>query len=168
MIMLNHFTDNTIPRMCFIAVCLLSNMTAYSGTDIPAGTNQFKLVNGLAIYIGVVPAEILQGHQAHRMHGGLPGGSVRFHLTAAIFYEKSGERINDARISAQILTIPEKTGFKDLELMEYGKVLVYGNYFSLEALGPYVIQLHIEHKKLPGPVDVEFQYPVAFTQLSDT
>ncbi len=140
----------------------------YGESKMPAGTNQFKLVNGMAIYIGVVPAEMLAGHNASNMHGGVPIGNIRLHLTAAIFDEKTGKRISNAKIKAQIFSVPEKTGFRELEPMEYGKVLVYGNYFSLDALGPYMIRLHIEHKSLQVPIEVEFQYQSAYARLSST
>lgn len=153
----------------FIVIAAFSyQKTIYSESDMPDGTNQFKLINGMAIYIGIVPAEMLAGHNVSKMHGGIPVGPVRFHLTVAIFNEKSGERLHDAQIKAQIFTIPEQTGFKELEPMEYGKALVYGNYFSLKALGPYLIQLHIEHKKLQEPIDVEFNYQAAYARLSST
>lgn len=148
-----------------VITAFLYQTTAYSKSNMPIGTNQFKLIDGMAIYIGIVPAEMLEGHNAGKMHGGMPVGPVRFHLTVAIFNEKTGERLNDAQIKAQIFTIPEKTGYKGLEPMEYGKALVYGNYFSLKALGPYLIQLHIEHKKLLEPIDVEFNYQAAYAHL---
>jgi len=140
--------------------------TVFSVSDMPSGTNQFKLVNGTAIYIGIVPAEMIEGHKAGKMHGGIPTGPIRFHLTVAIFNETTGERLINANIKAQIFTVPEKTPYKELEPMEYGKVIVYGNYFSLKALGPYLIRLHIEHKKLSDPIDIEFNYQAAYAQLS--
>lgn len=153
----------------FIVIAAFSYHTAvFSKSDMPVWTDQFKLVKGMAIYIGIVPAEMLEGHNASKMHGGVPKGNIRFHLSVAIFNEKTGERLNNAQIKAQIFTVPEKTGFKELEPMEYGKALLYGNYFSLNALGPYLIQLHIEHKKLPKAIDVEFHYQTAYAQLPPT
>jgi len=135
-----------------------------SETAMPTGTNQYKLINGLAVYIGIVPAEMLSGHNSSNMHGGAPVGTVRLHLTAAVFVEKTGERINDAQLRAQIFSVPEKTGFKELEPMEYGKALVYGNYFSLNSFGPYLIQLNIRHRKLVEPVNIEFHYQMAYAR----
>ena len=162
----DQYRKNKYAVIIFIVITVLSYQnTAYSKSDMPSGTNQFKLINGMAIYIGVVPAEMLEGHSTSKMHGGIPIGPVRFHLTVAIFNEKTGERLNDAQIKAQVFTLPEKTGFKELEPMEYGKAMVYGNYFSLKALGPYLIQLHIQHKKLQKPIEVEFQYQAAYAQI---
>lgn len=152
--------------LCLVLAGFLITVPVSGESALPSGTSQFKVVKGMAIYIGIVPAEILEGHIANRvMHGGLPVGPVRFHLTVAIFNHKTGQRINNAKVTAQIFTIPEKTGYKELELMEFGKVMVYGNYFSMEALGPYLIQLHITHERLHEPIDVEFQYQSAYVQL---
>lgn len=166
---MKHYTDNS--RMCaailyFIAMLFLMSSNAYSESRTPLGTDQFKVIKGMAIYIGILPAEILEGHINNKtIHGGLPLGPIRFHLTVAIFNDKTGKRINDANVTAQIFTIPEKTGFKKLELMELGETTVYGNYFSMKALGPYLIQLHITHKQLKEPIDVEFQHQAAYARF---
>ncbi|NOY66027.1 MAG: hypothetical protein GXP13_01280 [Gammaproteobacteria bacterium] len=152
--------------LCLLVTGLLVSSTVFSQTNLPSGTNQFKVVNGLAIYIGIMPAEILKGHSNKKMmHGGIPTGLVRFHLTVAIFNDKTGKRINNANVTAQIFTIPEKTGYKELELMEFGETMVYGNYFSMKALGPYLIQLNIIHDSLKKPIKVEFQHQAAYANV---
>src|SRR4051794_23124619 len=63
---------------------------------------------GLAVYIGLVPAEIVRGHPAdypeRTMHGGPRphGGEHEYHLVAAVFDAATADRVSDARVSARI------------------------------------------------------------------
>ena len=63
-----------------------------------------KIVDGVAVYIGMVPAELVRGHPpAHpesTMHGGVQVGEN--HLTVAVFDDKSGRRITDAQVTVHI------------------------------------------------------------------
>lgn len=65
-----------------------------------------KTVDDLTVYLGVVPAAIVQGHKAElatAVHGGLPRSSIHnIHLVAAVFNKDSGARIRDIQVRARI------------------------------------------------------------------
>ncbi len=57
----------------------------------------FQVVDGVAIYLGVMPAQIVQGHPKEHpevgMHGGAPTRGDRVHVVVALFDNATGGRI---------------------------------------------------------------------------
>ena len=70
--------------LVLIGVAILSPLAA--AADVP---ESFQVVDGVAIYLGVMPAQILQGHPEEyvesRMHGGVPSKAHRDHVVVALF-----------------------------------------------------------------------------------
>src|SRR4030067_126792 len=70
----------------------------------PAATPYRRGVDGVAIYFGILPAELVRGHpQEHpegQMHGGVPVGEN--HITVALFDDKTGKRITRAEVTATV------------------------------------------------------------------
>src|SRR6266545_7081070 len=88
----------------FATLCLLA--ISWSSMAVAADDTPYKLAGGLAVYIGVVPAEIVRGHSSQHaektMHGGAPKGAHQYHVVAAVFDAASGNRISDATVTAQV------------------------------------------------------------------
>lgn len=108
-----------------------------------------QIVDGVAVYFGMMPAELVRGHPRQHpeseMHGGVPAGEN--HLTVALFDDKTGGRIADAQVTATI-TGPERFKLeKKLEPMIVAGAATYGNYFNMPGPGPYRIALRI---RVPG------------------
>ena len=108
-----------------------------------------QVVDGVAIYFGVLPAELVRGHpRAHpesEMHGGVPAGEN--HLVVALFDDKSGARIIRAEVTATITGPGSFKAEKKLEPMVIADAASFGNYFAMLGPGPYRIDLVI---RLPG------------------
>jgi hypothetical protein len=105
-----------------------------------------QIVDGVAVYFGMMPAELVRGHpQEHPeglMHGGVPVGEN--HIMVALFDDRTGARITRAKVSATI-TGPDRLKLtKKLEPMTIAGSATYGNYFSMPGPGPYRIVLHIQ------------------------
>ncbi len=115
-------------------------------TVVAGATGYRQVVGGVAIYLGIMPAELVRGHPpAHPesgMHGGVPVGEN--HLTVALFDDKTGERITRAEVSATITGPDNFKAAKKLEPMIIAGSATYGNYFSMPGPGPYRIVLHIQ------------------------
>ena len=84
---------------------LLAAVLGFTAGGISAEESSYrKIVDGVVVYIGMVPAELVRGHPpAHSestMHGGVQVGEN--HLTVAVFDDKSGRRITDAQVTAHI------------------------------------------------------------------
>ena len=158
---------HTFSTTMFKQIVIVSSMVAmsFAHASDPQVHPRVHVKEGLAIYLGLMPAEMLEGHVANSMHGGLPTGAYRYHIAIAIFDEKTGQRINDAnvqvRISNRIGVGPDR--FKSLETMEMDGKVMYGNYFVPKTTGPFRIDVRIYPDKERKPVEVTFDYDVAHT-----
>lgn len=97
-------------------------------------------INGMSVYLGVIPAQITQEHSA--MHGGSADEEHRYHVLVALFDSKSGKRITDARVKAAVFPLGLERIPKELEAMR-GESLSYGNYFTLHQPELYRIRVEI-------------------------
>ena len=148
----------------FSVLMFLSEKNLYAlENNSSIGKSQIRVASGFAIYLGVLPAEMTLG--LAEMHGGVPTGTFRYHLTIAIFDKATGKRVTDARVSARMTNTSSDKAFKNLDSMELANKPVYGNYFKPVSPGPYRIQVRVEHIKLKKPVTVEFQYQLAHASL---
>jgi hypothetical protein len=128
--------------------CLLAAFALLLPFAASAGGYQ-QVVDGVAIYFGMVPAELVRGHPREHpesgMHGGAPVGES--HLMVALFDAKTGARIPKATIVANVTGGGGAKLDKQLEPMTVAGALAFGNYFYLTGSGPYRIDLQI---LLPG------------------
>ncbi len=105
--------------------------------------------NGVALYLGVLPAEMIGGHKSQSMHGGIPAGMFKYHVAVALFDDNTGERLRGVRIATKLLDSKNKpiSVSKKLEVMHINNNLLYGNYFSVNKIGEtYKIKLSIEFR----------------------
>ena len=147
--------------MCRIRY-LLVGVALSSVTTGAAADDNYKTAGGLAVYLGVLSAAMIQGHQRghseEAMHGGVPRGLHAYHVMAAVFDAATGERVQDALVEARIAE-PGLAGVtRQLEPMVIADTVTYGNYFQLSGDAPYRIDLSITRPGLATPVRVEFTY----------
>lgn len=117
-----------------------------------ASASDSQTVDGVAIYLGVIPAGMVRGHPAEHaestMHGGRPRESDQFHIVIALFDAKTGARITNADVSAIVREIGLAGTEKKLEPMEIAGTLTYGGYFGMAGRGPFRIVVTVH---LPSP-----------------
>lgn len=127
-----------------------------------AETENYKVVDGVAIYLGVMPAAIIQGHPAEHvereMHGGVPSGGHRDHLVVALFNNVTGKRIGDAQVTATVGKIGLSRKTKNLEPMKIADTITFGSYFDLSSRGAYRIRIRINRPGVPGMLEAEFTH----------
>jgi len=143
-----------------IQPCLVALALAVS-IAVPAHAENSQTVDGHTVYLGVVPAELVKGHEPghpeREMHGGAPARRGRQHVMIAIFETGTGKRVTDARVVARV-SEPGLTQIqKKLEPMEISGAMSYGNYFAMGSAGPYNIQLAIELPAAKRKLDTEFR-----------
>lgn len=148
-----------IPAMLALCVALLS---ACGGTvEMPRSE---QTVGGITVYLGVVPAEIVQGHplvpgDAQALHGGTPAGRNSHHVVVALFDAKTGARITDARVRAGFgRQVREHQPLQDLEPMEINGKMSYGGFFLLRETGGLQVHLEIRRDATSRPVTAAFAY----------
>lgn len=84
------------------------------------------------MYLGVLPAAMVRGHETHpeaRMHGGVPTARHAYHVVAAL-----------------------------LERMEIAGTVSYGGYFTMGGDDPYEIEIFVVLADDSKPVTVAFAY----------
>lgn len=149
------------PWLNFSSAALMV-MLGFSVSSAAAGdTELHQVVDGIAIYFGVLPAEMIRGHPKEhpesQMHGGIPTDR-RYHITIAIFDDKSSERIGNAEVTVKVVGSRGAAVHKALELMTVAGKVSYGNYFRMPGEGPYRIEVEIRRQKVPGKTRAVFDW----------
>ncbi len=148
----------TLLRAAVLSIAAMAASAAFA-----ADTATHKVVHGVAIYLGVLPAEMILGHpKSHpeaEMHGGVPAGQHQQHVVVALFDQVSGKRISGAKVSARVHEINLAGTQKKLEPMLIAGTVSYGNYFNMPATNnPYRIRVLIELPGVAGVIEAQFDY----------
>lgn len=148
----------TLFRVAVVSIAALTASAAFA-----ADSATHKVVHGVAIYLGVLPAEMILGHpKSHteaEMHGGVPAGQHQQHVVVALFDQASGKRISGAKVSARVHEINLAGTQKKLEPMLIAGTISYGNYFNIPSTSnPYRIRVLIELPGVAGVIETEFEY----------
>lgn len=127
-----------------------------------ADTSTSKVVDGVAVYIGVSPAEMIRGHpKAHpegAMHEGVPKSSDEYHVIIALFDSKTGQRITDVTVKARVEGLGMAGAQKLLEPMTIADAVTYGNYFKMVGTGPFRITVSIQKPSASSAMQVQFEH----------
>ncbi len=141
-----------------VATAILAMIAPASAQD----TAPYRIAGELAVYLGVIPAEMIKGHpKGHpeaEMHGGVPSGRHVHHVMVAIFDDASGQRITDAVVTASVAGLGLAGTEKTLKPMTIADALTYGTYFNLPGRDRYRIRIEITRPGAAQPVKVEFEY----------
>jgi hypothetical protein len=162
--------EDTMPYTRMIRVTTIAVLGAlflafygWFGNKSAAAIDQPILAGGLRVYFGAVPAEIVREHSVldpteGTMHGGIPTGVHQYHLVVAIFDAKSGARISDAAVTAELSAPGLSATTKKLEIMERAGAPRYGGFFNLAIHAIYTVKLIIDRPGAASPVSVEIKY----------
>ena len=154
---------NYVCKRCLILISgALTVMLGFVALSAMAeDTELHQVFDGVAIYFGVFPAEMIRGHpKAHPesdMHGGIPT-EPRYHLTVAIFDDTSSERITNADITVKVMGSGGSEVRKELEPMTIAGKRSYGNYFRMPGTSPYRIEIQIHRTESPGIIRAIFEW----------
>ncbi len=125
-------------------------------------SRQHQVVDGMDVYLGILPAEMLLGPQLDAtgrvMHGGVPPGNHRYHIVVAVFDAKSGLRISNAQVKARVSGAGQTGPRKKLESMLFQGSVTYGDYFSMPTAGPYKVEIEIIQPGTKDSTTVVFEY----------
>lgn len=122
----------------------------------------YKIAGNVAVYLGMLPAEIVQGHSPEhpegKIHGGVPSAKRQHHVVVAIFDTKDGSRISDAAVTARVAEAGLAPVEKKLRFMTIDKAASFGNYFSMGSPGLYRIDIEIRRPDSTTPAITSFEY----------
>lgn len=150
---------NLFNRHTLIALALST-----TAVGLASAAGQGKTVDGMEIYYGVVPAEVVaKPTDKHdpKMHGGKPLARGSHHLAVSLADAKSGQRIEDATVVATVTPLGMAPTEKRLDPMRINDTITYGNFFDLPASSaPFRIGLKITRPSISAhnAVSAEFEY----------
>ena len=137
-------------------------MTAPMTAAALAQAGSVKGADGLTVYLGVIPAEMIKGHPAEHpestMHRESRRGPHSYHVMVAIFDTKTGERVTGVTVSARVSEAGLSGAQKPLERMQIADTTSYGNYFDMTGSSHYRIAVEIDRTDAPKPTWVIFDY----------
>ena len=147
------------PRLA-TAVLLLAWLAFIA--PVQADDQQYRAVGDLAIYLGVLPAELVRGHERVESE---PKGHPRvqrrphsYHVVVAIFDAKTGARVENAEVVASIAPTGLAGQRHQLRPMNISNSVTYGAYVDLPGEDRYAIKLDIRTPNRPAPVKADFAY----------
>lgn len=145
-------------RILLPAIVLLLSTLQASAAEL----GQPVRADGMELFYGVMPAEIIRGHPNERrerqMHGGVPRGSGQHHLIVSLFDVKTGQRIENAQVSARVGELALTPQSKNLEPMQIAGTVTYGNFFTMTSPGPYRIEVDVRRHGDLKPAQAVFEY----------
>lgn len=143
-----------VPALLTVVGALISISTAIAADE------HARVVDGIGIYLGVVPCELIQGPE-RQMHGGVPAVKHCHHVMVALFDDAGGKRIEDAAVSARVRE-PGGSGVsgavKKLEPMTIAGAMTYGNFFIMPEPGPFLIDVQIQRPGATHKTETQFEY----------
>ncbi|GAB3380021.1 hypothetical protein [Azotobacter armeniacus] len=117
---------------------------------------------GLVIYYGVLPAELIVLQELDvpgtHMKPSSARGAGTHHVVIALFDEATGKRLSNASVQARVEPLGGAAQQKTLEPMQIAGTVTFGNFFRMDADMPYVIHLRIRRSDNHSP-DVEVALP---------
>jgi hypothetical protein len=123
-----------------------------------AEDENYKVAQGLGIYLGVLPAGMVRGPDAS-MHGGVPGGAHEYHIIVAVFDAATSGRVENAKVVATVSGLGHvgENSF-NLDPMAIAGTVTYGGFVNLPSNDRYGIAVEISVPGRDAPVRVDFIY----------
>jgi hypothetical protein len=138
-----------MPRKLAIALfgaVFACSLATFSPAASAGHLGQTKIVDGVEIYLGMVPAAVMRQHPgdypAHDVSH-IPTGKHVHHVMLALFDDSSGKRITNAKITARVAPLALAGPSKPLDPMMVAGVTTYCNYFRVSPSDTTVIQAEI-------------------------
>jgi cytochrome c5 len=119
-----------------------------------------KRVEGMDIYLGVLPAESLRlrhgdSEAEKKMYGGMPSGKGYFLVNVTLRDSGTRAEIRDAQIEARVQNLMSGETRK-LEAATINNSVSYGNYFRMPGRDPYTVTLQIRKAGAARAIEARF------------
>lgn len=151
-----------LPTICWkrlaaaVAIALIA-------TPLNAGVvDGVKTVDDLTIYLGVLPAGLVRGHEAElatAVRGGLPRSSVHnIHVVAAVFNKTTGARLNGIVVNARIHGTNQNRWTVPLKSMIVSNAMTYGGFTNLGTEEDVMISIDVIRPNRRHVTTAQFEY----------
>jgi hypothetical protein len=132
--------------------------------SVAAESESYREVDGMSVYLGVIPSEIAGSRHRTRaermMHGGAPSGENSYHVLVSVFDQATGQRLRGLSVKASVHAHGRATSTKPLGPMTVADALTYGNYFVLPGSGEHQITVEILRPEAAQAVRADFTHVV--------
>jgi hypothetical protein len=121
-----------------------------------------RTVDGITVHLGVIPAQIVQGHPKEHAESSMHESERKAgqtHIVVAVFDAKTNQRIVNAKVSARVGQIGLAPEYKDLERMQIAGTISYGNFFRMRANTRHTIRISVTPGGSGHTVEATFDYP---------
>jgi cytochrome c5 len=112
-----------------------------------------KVVNGIEVYLGMVPADAVRDE---KLHEGAPSGKGYYHVNISLHDAETKAEIKDAQVEARVANPVTGGATKKLLPMTTNNAVSYGNYFRMTGAEPYTITVRVRLPKEPGTTVARF------------
>jgi len=148
------------------AVLYMFNPGAVAARAAPAsaqaGAPRYKVVGGMEVDLGIVPAETLrlfpEESTERTMHGGVPDGAGYYHLNVTLLDAKTKAPVSDAKVKVRVTQAGMSSVTKTLDAVTINNAPSYGNYFRMHWNSSYRITVDISRPGAKAPTQVTFQH----------
>lgn len=145
----------------FIAGVILAFAIAIPGSVDASNLQRGQVAGDMNVYLGVMSADAIRVRPAslieQQMHGGIPSGENVYHVLVTLFDRDSGERIEDAAVTARVAPLGLGGSGQTLEVMHSAGVVCYCNWFEMASGETYRISVLIERPGEPAQ-SARFEY----------
>jgi cytochrome c5 len=121
-----------------------------------------KVIDGVEIYLAIVPAESIRAHSkadgGSPMRGDVPGGEDYHHVNVSLFDRKSTAVITDAQVEARVVNRDATGETKKLERTATDDAIRYGNYFRIPREAPYAIVVQFRRPNASRSTEAKFDF----------
>jgi hypothetical protein len=149
----------------FAACRLIAGLMLALAVTLPASADdltRMRAVDGLVVYLGVMPTETIRTHPVsyaeEHMHGGIPSGHNMYHVLVTVFDRATGERVSDAHVMARVAPLGLSGPRRTLDTMNGAGGVCYCNYFAMSGHERHRIDVVISRPDAPQPKRVTFLY----------
>ena len=157
-------TDNEVKG----AILYMFNPTASSAKSkanadqAPASDPSHKRVEGMDVYLGVLPADSLRSRHGgtdadKKMYGGIPAGKGYYLVNVTLRDAGTKAEIKGAQIEARVANL--LTGeTRKLEAATINGGVSYGSYFKMPGKEPYTVVLQVLKPGAGRAIEVKFDF----------
>lgn len=117
----------------------------------------------LTVDMGVLPAAQIRAQYGPdspeaKAYGGVPDAGDAYLVTVAITERESGERIENATVTATVGQLGLSGATRELRPSSFAGALTYGNYFRMPKADTYRIDIMVDRPRVEGTDLVRLQY----------
>jgi len=129
-------------------------------TPAAASDPLHKSIEGMEIYLGVLPVAALRARHAgsdaqSTLYGGIPGGTGYFLVNVTLRDSRTKAEIRDAQVEARVANLMNGETRK-LESATLNSSVSYGNYFQMPGRDRYTVTLQIRRPGAATGIEAKF------------